>query len=334
MFADALAVLACCASITFHRTTAMKRLNGTTWVSAIFILLWSTAWIAGKFGLSGAGPMTLMFFRFLFAATILLLLALATRSRWPATLRAAMHIAMVGVLMQAFGLGGVYFGMREGVGAGISALLSGLAPVLTALGAAAFLNDRIGPRHWLGLALGLAGTAIVVADHVSLGAAWNGYAVTLAGLLSFVAGTLYQTKFCADMDLRTGMFIQTFAAAVIVLIPALALESLHATWNHTFIASIAWMATINSVVAMTLLMWLLSRGSASQVSALFYLVPPITAFMAFLAFGEALSLGTLAGFSLVVASVYLSARPAPPSPPLLAKAAPVVQGAPRPAGCN
>jgi drug/metabolite transporter (DMT)-like permease len=282
--------------------------KGTTMLSGIFIVLWSTAWIAGKFGLASSGPMTLLFLRFLVAALVLLAVALATRSRWPTTWSAVGHMAVAGVLIQAFGLGGVYLGMNLGVNAGISALICGLAPLLTALGAAAFLGDRMGPRHWLGLALGVAGIAIVVADHLSLGGRWQGYAVTLGGLIGFVAGTLYQKKFCNDMDLKTGSFIQTLAAAAVVFMPALGLESLHANWNESFIGAVAWMALVNSVIAMTLLMLLLSRGSASQVSTLFYLVPPLTAFMAFVAFGEALTTKTIIGFVLVVGSVYMNTR--------------------------
>lgn len=282
--------------------------NGSMLLSGVFIVLWGTAWIAGKLGLASSGPMTLLFFRFLFAAIVLLAVALATRSRWPASLRQVGHIATAGVLIQALGLGGVYFGMHDGINAGISALLSGLAPVLTAIGAAMFLNDRIGPRHWAGLALGFIGTAVVVVDHVALGARWQGYAITIAGLISFVAGTLYQKKFCGDMDLKTGSFIQTAAGAIVIAIPAIALESLHAIWSTAFIGAITWMALVNSVIAMTLFMLLLSRGSASQVASLFYLVPPLTAFMAFIAFGESLSADTLIGFALVVASVYLSTR--------------------------
>jgi drug/metabolite transporter (DMT)-like permease len=295
------------------RLVEPQRLKGTALLSGIFIVLWSTAWIAGKFGLASAGPMTLLFFRFLFAALILFAVALITRSRWPTTLRAFGHVAAAGVLIQAFGIGGVYLGMHEGVNAGISALLAGLSPVLTALGAAAFLKDRIGRRHWIGLGLGVAGTAIVVVDHLSLGAHWQGYALTFAGLISFVAGTLYQKKFCNDMDLKTGSFIQAFAGAAVLLVPALVLESMHATWSGPFIGAVAWMAIVNSVVAMTLLMLLLSRGSASQVATLFYLVPPLTAFMAFVAFGEALSADTLVGFALIVASVYLTTRTALPN---------------------
>jgi drug/metabolite transporter (DMT)-like permease len=290
----------------------LSKQTSSALLSGVFIVLWSTAWIAGKFGLGSAGPMTLLFFRFAFAALVLFAIAFATRSRWPATLRSFSHIAIAGVLIQAFGLGGVYLGMHEGVSAGISSLLAGLSPLLTALGAAIFLNDRIGARHWIGLVLGLAGVGIVVVDRISLGAHWQGYALTFGGLISFVAGTLYQKKYCGSMDLQTGSFIQTLAAALVILIPAIVIESLRADWNATFVGAVAWKSLINSVAAMTLLMLLLSRGSASEVATLFYLVPPLTALMAFIAFHEALAPTTLIGFALVALSVYLGTRTAAP----------------------
>jgi drug/metabolite transporter (DMT)-like permease len=281
----------------------------TASLSGLFIVLWSTAWIAGKFGLASAGPMTMLFYRFAIAALVLLVVAIGARARWPSSLRAVAHIAVAGALIQALGLGGVYLGMRDGVSAGVSALIAGLSPLLTAIGAAQFLEDRIGPRQWLGLVLGIVGVAIVVADRIALGAGWQGYAVTLGGLSAFVAGTIYQKKYCGEMDLRTGTFIQTFAAAIVILVPALLLESLQADWNPMFVAAIGWMALVNSVAAMTLLLLLLSRGSASQVATLFYLVPPLTALMAFAILHESLGSHALIGFLVVAFSVYLGTRP-------------------------
>jgi drug/metabolite transporter (DMT)-like permease len=239
----------------------------------------------------------------------LLGIALFTGARWPSSWRAFKNIATVGALMQACGLGGVYFGMHLGVNAGVSSLIAGLSPLLTAIGAWWFLNDRIGSRQWLGVALGIVGVGIVVADKMALGSHWQGYAITFAGLSAFVAGTLYQKKYCDGMDLKTGSFIQTAAAAVVIAIPALVFEGFHVTWTPAFVGAIAWMAVINSAAAMTMMLLLLSRGSASSVAALFYLVPPITASMAYIAFHEAFGRFTLVGFAVVAASVYLGTRP-------------------------
>jgi drug/metabolite transporter (DMT)-like permease len=278
-------------------------------LSGLFIVLWSTAWIAGKFGLDGAGPLTMLFYRFAIAALVLLAIAVVAGARWPTSLRVLAHVAIAGALIQALGLGGVYWGMREGVSAGVSALIAGLSPLLTAIGAAWFLGDRIGPRQWLGLLLGIVGVAIVVADRISLGAGWQGYLSTFGGLAAFVAGTIYQKKYCGDMDLRAGTFIQTLASAVVILMPALLFESLRAEWTATFVTAIGWMALVNSVAAMTLLMLLLSRGSASQVATLFYLVPPLTALMAYTTLHESLGSHALIGFVVVAFSVYLGTRP-------------------------
>ena len=216
---------------------------------------------------------------------------------------------LAGALIQGLALGCAYFGLQHGVSAGISGLINGLAPLFTALGAVPFLGERIGPRQWLGLSAGLIGVVLVVIDRVSLGGAnWEGYAVTFAALLALSAGTLYQKKHCSDMDLRTGSFIQVAVASALVFLPALRFEGLEVEWNWTLILASAWLSLANSIGAFTLLYVLLRKGEASRVSALFYLVPPITAIMGFAVFHETLSPVALLGFAITVAGVYLGTR--------------------------
>src|SRR5262249_11007352 len=168
-----------------------------SWLGAVFVVLWSSAWIAGKIGLPYAGPFTLLLIRFAIAGAVMLLIALATGAPWPDRLVDYAHLAVVGVLIQGLALGFAYFGLQHGVSAGMSALVNGLAPLLTALGAVPLLGERVGPRQWVGLGAGLLGVAFVVIDRVSLGAAtWTAYAATFAALVALVGGTLYQKKYC------------------------------------------------------------------------------------------------------------------------------------------
>jgi drug/metabolite transporter (DMT)-like permease len=247
--------------------------------------------------------------RFVVAAAVMLLIALATKAPWQDKLADYAHLAVAGVLIQGVALGCAYLGLELGVSAGMSGLVNGLAPLLTAFGAVPFLGERVGSRQWLGLGVGLIGVVLVVVDQASLGGAgWAGYAATFGALAAFVCGTLYQKKFCSTMDLRTGSFIQLAAASAAVFLPALRLDGLQVEWNWTLILASSWLSLANSIGAFSLLYVLLRSGKASRVSALFYLVPPVTAIMAFFAFHETLSPAALAGFAVAAGGVYLGTR--------------------------
>jgi drug/metabolite transporter (DMT)-like permease len=294
-------------------TATVRRPPAISSLGALFVVLWSSAWIAGKIGLPYAGPFTLLLIRFGAAAAVLLLVALASGAPWPDKLADYGHLAVAGALIQGLALGCAYLGLQLGVSAGMSALVNGLAPLLTALGAVPFLGERVAPRQWLGLFAGLVGVALVVIDRVSLGDAnWQGYAATFAALAALVCGTLYQKKYCSRMDLRTGTLIQLAVAAAAVFLPALRLEGLEVEWNRTLILASSWLSLANSIGAFSLLYLLLRNGEASRVSALFYLVPPITAVMGFAAFHETLNAVALTGFAITVGGVYFGTRPQMP----------------------
>jgi drug/metabolite transporter (DMT)-like permease len=288
---------------------AVRRSPTFSSLGLVFVVLWSSAWIAGKLGLPYAGPFTLLLIRFSVAGAVLLAAALASGAPWPDKLADYGHLAVAGTLIQGLALGCAYLGLQLGVSAGISGLVNGLAPLLTALGAVPFLGERIGRKQWLGLSAGLIGVALVVVDRVSLGGAnWEGYAVTFAALAALACGTLYQKKYCSGMDLRTGGFIQVAVAGAVVFLPALRFEGLEVEWSWTLILASSWLSLANSIGAFTLLYMLLRKGEASRVSALFYLVPPITAVMGFIAFHETLTPAALAGFAITVGGVYLGTR--------------------------
>jgi len=291
-------------------TLAARRAPTLSPLGMLFVILWSSAWIAGKIGLPYAGPFTLLLIRFAAAAAFMLLIALATGAPWPGTLAGYAHLAVAGVLIQGVALGCAYLGLQLGVSAGISGLVNGLAPLFTAFGAVPFLGERVESRQWLGLGAGLIGVALVLGDQVSLGgASWAGYAATFVALAALVCGTLYQKKFCSTMDLRTGGFVQLAAAGAVVFLPALRLDGLEVEWSWRLVLASSWLALANSIGAFSLLYALLRSGEASRVSALFYLVPPVTALMAFFAFHETLSPAAVAGFAIAVGGVYLGTRP-------------------------
>jgi drug/metabolite transporter (DMT)-like permease len=270
----------------------------------LFVLLWSTGFVGAKLGLPYAGPMTFLAVRFLAVAVLTLPLAMLAGARWPRP-ALMLHVAIVGLLMQFIYLGGVFIGISHGVPAGISALIVGLQPILTAALAGLVLGETIRPRQWLGLALGLVGVALVVVnpalfDRDRLGAA----GITLVAMIAITVGTLYQKRFCTGADLKATIVIQNAVASLAMAPVALLLEPATIDWSPRFVFAIVWLAIVLSVGATMLLFYLIRHGAASRVSSLFYLTPAVTAVMAFLLFGERLSPLALVGMALAAAGVW------------------------------
>lgn len=277
------------------------------WVAfapALFVLLWSTGFIGAKFGLAYAEPLTFLLLRFIIVALLMLPVLLLVRAPWPASVREAGHIATAGLLLHAGYLAGVFVAIDQGVPAGIVALIAGLQPLLTSAVAFPLLGEKVGSRQWLGLFLGLIGVVLVVGDKLApTGAGGIGFA--FFALLSFTAGTLYQKRYCGKMDLGTGSFIQFAASMVALLILAPLFESLSVDWNGEFVFALAWLVLVLSLGAISLLLLLIRAGEAFRVASLLYLVPPVTALIAFAAFGEKLGGPALLGMLISAAAVAL-----------------------------
>ncbi|MFC0166693.1 DMT family transporter [Pseudoduganella danionis] len=271
-----------------------------------FVLLWSSGFIVAKFGLPYAPPLTFLVLRFLGVLLFLLPAVLVLRAPWPHGRIA--HIALAGLLVQAGYLIGVWCAIKQGMPAGLSALIVGMQPILTAL-SARLIGERVRARQWLGLVFGLGGVALVVAAKIRLvGLTTPAILLCVMALLSITAGTLYQKRYCAQFDLRTGTVIQFSASLLLVLPLAIWLEGLGldfaaVQWTPRFVAALLWSVLGLSIGAIFLLFALIRRSHATEVTSLMYLTPPTTAIMAWLMFGEAFnSLGIL-GMGLAVTGV-------------------------------
>jgi drug/metabolite transporter (DMT)-like permease len=289
-----------------------------TWIAAmpaLFVLLWSTGFVGAKFGLPYAEPFTFLLWRFVIVTLLLLVMALAWRAPWPQSRAGFAHIAMAGVLVHAGYLGGVFSAIHHGVSAGEMALISGLQPVLTAGAAGLVLGERVTARQWAGFVLGFLGVLLVVESRMTLlGAGTVGYLAAFVALVSITAGTLYQKRFCSHMDLRSGAVIQFSASALLMAVLAPLTESMVVVWSGEFIFSLAWLVLVLSLGAISLLYILIRHGEAARVTSMFYLVPPVTALMAYTLFGERLGVVALIGMGLVVAGVAMVVvRPRPAS---------------------
>ncbi|MBL8383945.1 MAG: DMT family transporter [Burkholderiales bacterium] len=273
----------------------------------LFVVLWATGFIGAKFGLPYAPPLKFLLWRFAAVIALMAPLALAMRAPWPRGAKIA-HVAVAGILLQAGYLGGVFVSIDLGLSAGLSALIVGTQPILTAV-AGPLIGERVGPRQWAGLALGFSGVAMVVWGKLGLGGfGWAAVAASVLALLSITAGTLYQKRYCGAQDLRTQSVVQFIAAGAVLLPLSLAFETRPVVWTGELVFALAWLVVVLSLGAITLLLMLIRRGEAAAVTSLMYLVPPVTALIAWLMFGEALTLLSLAGMAVTVAGVALVLR--------------------------
>ncbi|MDE1943265.1 MAG: DMT family transporter [Betaproteobacteria bacterium] len=275
-------------------------------VPAVFVVLWATGFIGAKFGLPYAEPMTFLAWRMGLATLVLLAFALLTRAPWPPTPLAAIHVTVAGLLVHGGYLGGVFEAIRHGMPSGLVSLIVGMQPVLTSLVAIALLGERLSLRQWLGLGLGLVGLILVLGHRVALSdLTWTSGGLALFALVSISLGTVYQKRFFAGVDLRTGGVLQYAASGLCYMALAWAFETRHVIWSTTFVLALGWSVLGLSLGAVALLYRLLREGAASRVSSLLYLVPPVTALIAFAAFGETLTLPALCGMLLAVLGVAL-----------------------------
>jgi drug/metabolite transporter (DMT)-like permease len=267
--------------------------------------LWSTGFVGAKLGLPYCEPITFLVLRFLCVLAILLPVCWLTHTTWPGANDAG-RVAVAGVLIQGGYLGGVFTSIHQGMPAGVSALIVGMQPILTAVIGARVLGERTVGRQWTGLALGLLGVLLVVWDKMTFeGVGAASVSLSVLALVSITAGTLWQKRYCSHVDLRSNSAIQ-FIAALVLLAPLAALIESHAVrWSPEFVFALAWLVLVLSLGAFFLLFLLIRRGAATRVASLMYLTPPSAALVAWWLFGETFTLVSAAGMALAVVAVWL-----------------------------
>ena len=275
----------------------------------LFVLLWSTGFIGAKLGLPYAEPLTFLLIRFACVIVLLGTLALLLRRPWPHRPVQWLHIAIAGALLHGGYLSGVFLAIYGGMPAGVVALVVGIQPLLTAFLSASMVGEPVSRRQWMGLVLGFGGVILVVSEKLGFsGLSGTGLAFSAMALVSITVGTLYQKRFCAELDLWSGSVIQFVAAALVLLPFALAFETMRVEWSGQFMFAMTWLIVVLSLGAISLLHVLIRRGAATRVSALFYLVPPTTALLAFFIFGEKLGLAAMAGMAIAAVGVAIAVR--------------------------
>lgn len=277
----------------------------------IFVLLWSTGFIGAKFGLPYAEPLTLLAIRMGLNLVLFGLFAFAIRAKTVGP-REAGHAMIVGALIHAVYLGGVFWAISRGMPAGLAALVVGLQPLVTAILSIFWFRQYLLPVQWGGMLLGFGGVFLVLNGRFEWatlsGDLFWPIAVCVSSLFAITIGAMYQKRYCGKVDLVWGAFWQYFAALIVLAPMAIWTETMVVNWTLPFIATMAWLVLVLSFAAILLLMYLVRHGDASKVASLFYLVPPLAALEAFVLFDERFGLMGGVGFAVTAAGVYLVMR--------------------------
>jgi drug/metabolite transporter (DMT)-like permease len=276
----------------------------------LFVLIWATGFIVARLVAPHAEPLTFLFVRYCLAILVLAALAFAARAPWPATAAGWRDGLIAGVLLHGLYLGAVFWAVRHGLPAGIAALVAGLQPLATGLLVGPLLGEKVSGLRWTGIAVGFLGAVLVVAPK--LGAA-DGFAplplvVCIVGMIAITFGTIWQKRTGAAVDMRTNAVVQYIGAAAVTLPLALITEEGTIDPVPAFWVGLAWAVFGLSIGAIGLLLFLIRRGAVAGVAALLYLVPPVSALMAYLLFGETLSLIQIAGMLVAALGVALASR--------------------------
>ena len=285
---------------------------------AVFVLIWSTGFIVARFGMPNAPPFSFLGIRYALSIGCFVLWISIAKVSWPQGRREWLHLSVTGILMHAGYLGGVWAAVKAGMGSGLSALIVGLQPVLTAIwlsshGAAE--ENKVSQRQWMGLVLGFCGLLLVVWRKLTQGSALDhvnllNLSFAVMALLSITLGTLYQKSFVKPCDVRTANTVQLMAA-LMVTTPFAFLETEAVQWNSELMGAMAWSVLGLTLGGSSLLYLLIQKGAAASVTSLMYLVPPSTALMAWLLFDEPITLVTLMAIALTAWGVSWVVRTPP-----------------------
>lgn len=285
----------------------------------VFVLIWSTGFIVARFGMPHSPPMSFLAVRYALSIACFVPWIVWSGVRWPQTRAQWLHLGVTGVLMHALYLGGVWAAVKAGMGSGLSSLVVGLQPVLTAVWLTAHAKSgqegaaaQVSKRQWVGLMLGLAGLVLVVSRKFTAGGPGDtatplNLSFAVIALLAITAGTLYQKRFVQACDVRSANTVQLMAALLVTL-PLALMESEPMRWNAELAGAMAWSVLGLTLGGSSLLYILIQRGAAASVSSLMYLVPPCTAVIAWVLFSEPINLTTVCGTALTALGVALVVR--------------------------
>ena len=275
-------------------------------LSGLFVLIWATGFIVAGLVAGRADPITFLAARFACSIVVFAALSFAARAAWPRDGRKWRDAILAGMLLHGIYTGGVFWAVSQGLGPGLTGLVTALHPFFTAMLAIPLLHERLLPRQWVGIAIGVAGVALIVAPRLTgvAGVPVPALAAAVLATLSLTLGTIWQKRSKPDMDLRVNAAIQFVGAFAITAPFAFAFEANHFDGSTALYGALAWAVLGLSVGGISILLVLLRRGAASKVAPLLYLAPAVSALMALAIFGEALAPIQVAGMVLAVVGAF------------------------------
>ncbi|NIX75152.1 DMT family transporter [Microvirga terricola] len=274
----------------------------------LFVVIWATGFIVARTVAPYAEPLTFLLVRYVLAILVLALLVMATRAPWPINARDWRNSFVAGILLHGFYLGGVFWAVKQGLPAGITALVAGLQPLVTGLLAGSLLGEHVTPRRWVGIGLGFFGAALVVLPKLGGGVPPLALGISVLAMLSITFGTIWQKRTGGALDMRVNAIIQYMGAAAVTVPMVLLSEQGHMELTLPLLGALAWAVLGLSIGAIGLLLFLIRQGAVVGVATLLYLVPPVAALMAFAIFGETLSLVQMAGMACAALGVAVASR--------------------------
>jgi drug/metabolite transporter (DMT)-like permease len=276
---------------------------------SIFLFVWSTGYVAAKFGLGFVEPFTFLVLRYGLIVLIMTALFVVLRLKLPKTAMDWGHLAIVGVLMQAVYFGFCYMAFNSGMVVGTLSLLLSLQPILVGLIAPRWSGEAVGLKQWLGLVFGLLGAVIVILARSDIEPPTIlSFTFAFLALVGITSATLWEKRFGTSHHPVTANFVG-FAAGLLGVLPFMFIfEELSVTWTWQLIVSLFWLVVGSSLIGVGLLWAMIRAGDVAKVSALFFMVPPLAAFFAWIVLDELMPPLAWVGMGVAAMGVYIATR--------------------------
>ncbi|MFM1975073.1 MAG: hypothetical protein RL524_1060, partial [Actinomycetota bacterium] len=273
----------------------------------IFVIIWASGFVVAKYAFRSSDVIFFLSVRLFIAAAILAVITKAMKQSLRLTRRDFYASLAIGIALHAIYLGGVWQAIAEGSPSGIASVITSLQPVFVSMIAIKLLGEPLLRRQLLGLCLGFFGVLLVLEPAFSRAGEMTLLALLLllAALSGSTSATLMQKKLGHSIPLLAGTTYQFLIAGVVLGIYSLAVGKTSIEWNVESALAMSWAVIVTSIIAILLLLWMLTRGSAARVSSLLYLVPPTTAVQAFILFGEKLNPQAIIGIAMTALGVAL-----------------------------
>ena len=264
-------------------------------------------------GLPYAEPASFLALRFYIVCIVLGLVSILMKKKLPLNISDLKDISIIGILVHGVYLGGIFGGINLGVTAGDSALIVGMQPIITAILMGPVIHEKINAKQWIGFIIGSVGVALVSLRYIGhLDSSFLGIILCIIGVLGISTGTLLQKKWCKDIDIISGSFVQFLAAAIMMTVISLLFETREISWTGEFIFALGWLVVVLSLGAISLLWFLIQAHAPTKFASLFFLVPPATAIIAWPLFREVPSTLSIVGMILIIFGVLLVNYVKPP----------------------